>query len=85
MAGSLNIEYVINTHTVVQRRKNSIIYHAPISGVRRLRRDIARAAKRFRVATRYRVYAPTTDRKPAPNSHGYGGKAPPAPHRGEQP
>ena len=43
MAGSLNIERVINTHTAVQCRKNSIIHRAPISDARRLRRDMARA------------------------------------------
>ena len=41
MAGSLNIERVINTHTTVLRRKNSIIQHAPISDIRRLRCDMA--------------------------------------------
>lgn len=42
MAGRLNIERVINTHTTVLRRKNSIIQHAPTSDIRRVRRDMVR-------------------------------------------
>lgn len=47
MAGRLNIERVINTHTTVLRRKNSIIQHAPTSDIRRVRRDMVRVVLVF--------------------------------------